>query len=183
MRWAQIRFPLPRPDWNWPADPVRPGSSPQSASSPCLAAPIPSPLVGSLLCGIVCANHLRLWHDSILILRESIPVCKLKIKQKRLLWGHWESLLFWVWRIHFLTWGTPVFLLPSKACVKTRIFYIRKRCRLNCTMKSGLTAGCELWTLPPDERAGALNPPRFSSRHLKSKPSNFCFLATGAGGV
>lgn len=34
----------------------------------------PSPLIRSLLCGIICSNHFRLWDDSIFILREGIPM-------------------------------------------------------------------------------------------------------------
>ena len=83
-----------------------------------------SPLIRSLLCGIICSNHFRLWDDSIFILRESIPICKLK--QKRWAWSHRKSLLFWVLSVHFLTWGANA-SFPAFESIMTLIFNVWKR--------------------------------------------------------
>jgi len=69
-------------------------------------------------------------------------------------------------------------LLPSKACVKTRIFYVPKRCGLNCTMKSGLTAGCQLrfYELCPWMNEQVLSNP-LGSPHGISNPSHPIFAS------
>lgn len=142
-RWAQIHFRLPGPDWNWSAGPVRPGTPLSSPSSPRLAAPVPSPLLRSLLCGIVCSNHLRLWHDSVLILWESIPICKLQIKQKGSWSGHWKSVILSA-KDSFSSLG-PLYGPPAfKSRREDTWFYVWKWCRFNGTTKSALTAGCQL---------------------------------------
>lgn len=72
-------FHFPGPGWKGSADSGE-DLEPSSDTASLPGRPSPSPLVRSLLCGIIGPNHFWLWDDPIFILRESIPVWKWKIK-------------------------------------------------------------------------------------------------------